>query len=110
MKNRFFVDERSGIVAVRDRVYTDLDYNGLHSDTGGVIESWSGKYNPDTSSWSLEQQQIKAANDLCQELNNGANYVPDGTWKQYICEEGHRIEYDYYENTATCPCGVQEFF
>jgi len=110
MMGRFFVDERSGIVAVRDRMYTDPDYNGLHPDTEGVIKSWGGTYNRESHSWDLEQWQIKEANDLCQELNNGTDYAPDVDWKRHYCERGHRIEYDYYENTAKCPCGVADYF
>ena len=35
--NRYFVDERAGCVAVRDRDETEPDYPGLHCDTKGVV-------------------------------------------------------------------------
>ena len=37
---RFFVDERGGCIAVRDRTLTDPEYQGLHEDTEGVV--WFG--------------------------------------------------------------------
>lgn len=40
---RYFVDERSGCIAVRDRENTDPDYPGLHSDTTGVVAYWHGR-------------------------------------------------------------------
>ena len=40
---RYFVDERTGCIAVRDRDATDPDYNGLHSDTVGVVKYWDGE-------------------------------------------------------------------
>lgn len=109
MQERFFVDERSGIVAVRDRMYTDPDYNGLHSDTNGVIKSWGGVYNRKSYCWNLEQWQVDEANNLCRELNNGADYTPDVDWQPYYCEKWHLIEYDYYAMTAKCPCGITGF-
>jgi hypothetical protein len=35
--NRYFVDERGGCIAVRDRTLTDPEYQGLHEDTTGVM-------------------------------------------------------------------------
>lgn len=40
---RYFVDERGGCVAVRDRTRTDPDYPGLHHDTEGVVLYRHGK-------------------------------------------------------------------
>ena len=40
---RYFVDERSGCVAVRDKKYTDPEYRGLHDDTRGVVKYWQGE-------------------------------------------------------------------
>jgi len=41
---RFFVDERTGCMAVRDSINTDPEYQGLHSYTEGVVKYWSGVY------------------------------------------------------------------
>jgi hypothetical protein len=37
---RYFVDERIGCIAVRDRAKTDPEYPGLHPDTEGVVKFW----------------------------------------------------------------------
>jgi hypothetical protein len=34
---RYFIDERGGCIAVRDRNETDPEYQGLHHDTRGVV-------------------------------------------------------------------------
>lgn len=46
MLDRYFIDERGGCIAVRDREQTDPDYNGLHSDTAGVMWFEMGIYTP----------------------------------------------------------------
>lgn len=37
---RYFVDDRTGCIAVRDRRWTDPEYQGLHRDTVGVVRFW----------------------------------------------------------------------
>ena len=37
MPDRYYIDERGGCIAVRDRERTDPDYPGLHADTEGVV-------------------------------------------------------------------------
>jgi hypothetical protein len=78
---RFFVDERSGCVAVRDRTVTDPEYNGLHYDTVGVIEYWPGKQvkencptcgHQQVLGWVISEDDLKAAHALCDRLNSGA--------------------------------------
>ena len=75
---RFFVDERTGCIAVRDRGYTDPEYNGLHSDTVGVVRYWDGK--PETvtcptcghtrsNGFSIADEDRQAAHALCDRLN-----------------------------------------
>jgi hypothetical protein len=39
---RYFVDERNGCIAVRDRTKTNPEYHGLHADTEGVVRFWNG--------------------------------------------------------------------
>ena len=45
---RYYVDDRCGCVAVRDRLNTDPDYQGLHSDTIGVVKFWMKKLRPES--------------------------------------------------------------
>ena len=37
-QDRYFVDDRCGCVAIRDRSRTDPEYQGLHECTDGVVE------------------------------------------------------------------------
>lgn len=41
MEKRYYIDERSGCIAVRDRT-KDGDSPGLHPDTRGVVQFWMG--------------------------------------------------------------------
>ena len=90
---RYFVDERSGIIAVCDRVYIDPDYSGLHSDTPGVVMSRFG-IRQEEGYWTLSTTDIQDMNKYCQKLNEGE--VVLGDWrmnigKMYICECGGSI-------------------
>ena len=71
---RFFVDERAGIVAVRDRTSTDPDYQGLHISTTGVV--WSRMGVSKTDGWELSPTHLKYARELC-DLLNGGIVAPD---------------------------------
>lgn len=69
---RFFVDIRIGCLAVRDRQHTDPDYQGLHNDTPGVVRYWHGVQNDigdRLNVWTVDDEDIAAANALCDELN-----------------------------------------
>ena len=77
--DRYFIDERTGYIAVRDRNHTDQDYNGLHSNTAGVVKYWDGEpvgYVCSTCGHStnrgymIPNSVILAANTLCEELNS----------------------------------------
>jgi len=70
-EQRFFVDLRSGIGAVRDRLhpYYDPEYNGLHSDTPDVIEHRTGYKDLKTGAWIMEQEAIDFLNEYCNSLN-----------------------------------------
>ena len=79
---RFFVDERSGCVAVRDRKKTDPEYQGLHTYTAGVVRYWAGTEVMETCptcrhtrfvSWTISEEALKAAQDLCKRLNDEHN-------------------------------------
>tara|TARA_R110000765_G_scaffold143226_3_gene244772 strand:+ start:331 stop:618 length:288 start_codon:yes stop_codon:yes gene_type:complete len=67
---RFYVDERSGCVAVRERVGYDIS-PGLHQDLPDVMAYWSGeKYLDDDSMvrWRVADWQLEKANKLCESL------------------------------------------
>lgn len=76
---RFFVDQRVGIIAVRDRTKTDPDYQGLHRDTEGVVWSASGELRDGPQcptckrshgkEWFLPDAVIEEASRRCKELN-----------------------------------------
>ena len=79
--NRYFVDKRGGCIAVRERAYTDPEYNGLHGDTPGVVRYWHGTQEFSTcpecghkrsAGWTVADKDIAAAKALCEELN-----IPD---------------------------------
>lgn len=36
-ETRYFIDERCGCIAIRDRENTDPEYQGLHENTTGVV-------------------------------------------------------------------------
>jgi hypothetical protein len=76
---RYFVDERTGIVAVRDRTLTDPEYPGLHYDTAGVVWSRMWKrlpqapcptchHQPDDA-WALDPADVGEAHRVADELN-----------------------------------------
>jgi len=75
---RYFIDERIGCVAVRDKEGTDPEYPGLHPDTHGVVFYRSGTYETGTcpschqesrKGWSVSEDDIKEAKALCDKLN-----------------------------------------
>ena len=84
--NRYFVDERAGCIAVRDREQTDPEYPGLHPDTTGVVRYWHGTPQNDTcptcgqrrpAGWEIADADRQSAVALCAELNQ-ANAQREG--------------------------------
>ena len=76
---RYFIDSRSGCVAVRDSENTDPEYNGLEPDTEGVIQYWHGEQLSETCptcgikrmlGWVVSETSLKAAQELCDRLNH----------------------------------------
>ena len=76
---RFFVDDRSGCIAVRDRIKTDPEYTGLHEDTEGVVRYWNGKQVYEkcptcgtmrTLGWVISEDDLREAQELCDRLNH----------------------------------------
>lgn len=81
-ENRYFIDERTGCIAVRDRQATDPDYPGLHSDTAGVV--WYEHGEPDNKKcshcgntrsygWKLQHGARERAEEVLERMNNGDN-------------------------------------
>ena len=75
---RFFTDERTGCIAVRDRTMTDPDYQGLHPDTDGIVQYWAGRPLAEIcptcghrahGGWTVEDKDRDAAVKLCEKLN-----------------------------------------
>lgn len=76
--SRYFVDIRSGCVAVRDRNHTDPDYQGLHADTEGVVWYRHGERVVETcekcghtssSGWKISPKDVAEAERVCESLN-----------------------------------------
>jgi hypothetical protein len=81
-EQRYFIDERSGCVAVRDRTLTDPDYNGLHNDTEGVVFYRHGRQVRSTcptccqsvsKGWEVAPEDLAAAHAECERLNANAH-------------------------------------
>lgn len=79
-EQRYFVDLRGGCVAVRDRLLTDPEYNGLHADTVGVVQYWHGVQNIERcpkccgaghigTGWEVRDDDAVEAHRLCDKLN-----------------------------------------
>ena len=67
---RFYVDERSGCVAVREHVDYDIS-PGLHQYLPDVMAYWGGeKYFDDDgmTRWRVASWQLEKANKLCESL------------------------------------------
>lgn len=80
MSERYFVDHRSGCVAVRDSRHTDFDpdYQGLHPDTPGVVFCRGGEqvqHRCDSckqvthTTWTVPADAVVAAHAECERLN-----------------------------------------
>jgi len=80
MNERYFVDERVGMVAIRDRFHPEYDKerSGLNSQMPDVFISWAGtqvsvickecghtKY----KEWRVDPAVVKIAENMCAELN-----------------------------------------
>ena len=66
---RYFVDERAGCAAVRDREHCKYDptYQGLHHNTSDVIEYKHGSV--EGGRWIVDQDDLKHLHELCAKLN-----------------------------------------
>jgi hypothetical protein len=72
---RFYVDERVGCIAVRDRTKDHWWNSGLSEDTEGVRGYWTGVRQEDEKGnfkqWDVLDSQRKEAAVLCDLLNTG---------------------------------------
>jgi len=77
-EERYFIDERGGCIAIRDKENTDPNDNGLHEETKGVVHYRMGQQkfeNCPTCShrrmigWEVPQSVVNEIDDLCTELN-----------------------------------------
>ena len=78
MTERFFVDERVGCVAVRDRFRTDSSDQGLSFDTRGVVKFWGGEQvtrkcpecgHEKHDGFKVPPEHIAEAHALCDSMN-----------------------------------------
>jgi len=78
MNTRYFVDERVGCIAVRDRQHPEHDpsHPGLHSDMPDIVKFWCGKHYTemleDGACWYVPRMCGVAAHRLCNKLNEEA--------------------------------------
>jgi len=68
---RYYVDLRSGCVAVRDRTLDESGYPGLHEDVPGVVKYWHG-------------EPINTKCPTCGHIRDAGYVVPDATVKEAI--------------------------
>lgn len=75
---RYFVDERGGCIAVRDREHTDPEDRGLHPDTQGVTwYRWGERIvrrcqtcgHETHSEWLVSAAHVAEAHEVCAKLN-----------------------------------------
>lgn len=68
---RFYIDERGGCIAVRDRRLDNEEDQGLHADMDGVLAFWLGAKDDDKlgmSCWTVPDWQKEKAKALCDRL------------------------------------------
>jgi len=81
---RYYIDERTGCIAVRDHTKDSEMEPGLHANTTGVIRYWHGELRTEkcakcghaiSAGWRISDDAKRAAEELCDELN-ASNKVP----------------------------------
>lgn len=65
--DRFYVDERAGCIAIRDKYNTDQEYKGLHPDTQGVV--WFQMGVRVNGHWDVPPTLVEQANERCELYN-----------------------------------------
>ena len=68
VSSRFFIDERVGCIAVRDRKHPEHnpDYQGLHNDTADVIFYAHGSRNAE--GWFVDERWRRKAEEVLKHL------------------------------------------
>ena len=70
---RYFVDQRAGCVAVRDRQNTNphrYKWDDLNADTPGVVKYWLGYViEVPKKFWTIRPEDLAEALELCDKLN-----------------------------------------
>ena len=68
VSSRFFIDERVGCIAVRDRKHPEYhpDYPGLHNDTADVIFYAHGSKNDE--GWFVDERWRRKADEVLKHL------------------------------------------
>lgn len=79
MEERYYVDERVGCIAVRDRTL-DNEEPGLHSDTTGVVKYWHGVNTPEFGGWGVPADTVLAAHAEALRLNNPPKAAIGSRW------------------------------
>lgn len=98
MNTRYYIDERCGCIAVRDRVTTPSpdQYPGLHSETPGVVKFWMGENM--LHGWQVTDAMKSEAMELCRKMNESPTpeklsaAAPDmfaALQAQFILEDKH---------------------
>lgn len=75
VSSRFFIDERVGCIAVRDRLHPEHhpDYPGLHNDTADVIFYAHGSRNDE--GWFVDERWRRKAEEVLKHLMSMENCV-----------------------------------
>lgn len=70
VNSRFFIDERVGCIAVRDKKHPsyDPDYQGLHNDTADVIFYAHG--NKNEKGWYVDERFKRKAQQVLEHLQS----------------------------------------
>lgn len=73
VSRRFFIDERVGCIAVRDKKHPsyDPDYQGLHNDTADVIFYAHGNRNKE--GWYVDERFRRKAQQVLEHLQSLEN-------------------------------------
>ena len=73
VSSRFFIDERVGCIAVRDKKHPsyDPDYQGLHNDTADVIFYAHG--NKNYEGWYVDERFRRKAQQVLEHLQSLEN-------------------------------------
>jgi hypothetical protein len=67
--DRFFVDERDGCIAVRDKMFSDPQHRTLLPSTKGVLRYWKGEYIKGAYRYEVPESIARKARKLCDLLN-----------------------------------------